>query len=259
MPFLRTLVALSLLSYLLLPLQSPSGRAPQPFEVASIRPHDPKLPSATIRIPLRGEVSIEGMKLKNLITFAYNVHDYQVLGGPKWIDSDSDRYDIRAKPSEQSEAASGHNYSGDMNDQKVRIQLLLADRFGLKVHHETRQEPVYFLTVAKTGFKMQPVPKEAKSSDNGSITPWSLIVGDLERRVGRPIVDETKLSGVYYVKLRYRGDDGHPIAIGTLPDESDPGPSLFTAVQEQLGLRLQAGKGPVNALVIDSISRPSAN
>jgi uncharacterized protein (TIGR03435 family) len=260
MPFLRTLAVLSLLSYLLLPSQAPSGRAPQPFEVASIRPHNPKLVDSTISIPARGEISIWGMTLRNLIKFAYNLRDYQLSVGPKWLDSD--KYDIRAKASEQSEPASGRTGTNDLDDQKVRMQLLLADRFGLKFHHGTRQEPVYFLTVAKTGLKMQAATNEAKPSNKGSIILWPLVVTDLSMRVGRPIVDETSLTGAYYVKLRYIDDDGRPVGIGTGQfDESDGGsvPSLFTAIQEQLGLRLQSGKGPITVMIIDSVNRPSEN
>ncbi len=152
-----------------------------------------------------------------------------------------------------------------MDAQRPRIQALLADRFQLKVHRETKSSPVYLLTIAKSGLKIQ----EAKGSnppysDKASITPWSLFVLDLSRRLGRPVIDKTGLKGAWYVKLRYTTDDGSPsgMGIGRI-DPTQPGfeagPSIFTAVQEELGLKIDSSQGPVDTLVIDSIARPSLN
>lgn len=256
MAFFRSVVALLLFSCYLPSLQAQSRPAPQPFDVASVRPHDPKILGATIRIPARGEISIQGMTVRSLIAFAYDLHDERLLGGPKWIGSD--KYDIRAKSLEESDPASHHTQSEYMEDQKIRIRLLLADRFGLKLHNERRQEPVYFLTLTDAGLKMPPASNGGKQFE-GSITPWLLIVRQLEIKAGRPIIDKTNIKGAYYLRLRYTTLDGHPAAIGTTPDDSNPGPSLFTAVQEQMGLRLQPGKASVDVLVVDAINKPSEN
>lgn len=254
------LVRAALLLLLLLPCPLPAQRsaspAVQPFDVASIRPHNPALPGTTIKIPSHGEMSVSGMTARELIRFAYDIRqDYQLSGGPKWIESD--KYDIRAKTSEEDPPASSRN---SLDNQRIRMQLLLADRFGLKLRHETRQSSVYFLTAAKTGLKLQSATNGAYATDKGAILPWTLVVADLSTRVERPVVDKTNLTGPYYVKLRYSDIYGKPNGIGLRSDQldpNDPGPSIFTAIQEQLGLRLDSGKAPIEVLVIDSINRPS--
>ena len=253
-------IALAATVFLACSLAAASAQsAQQPaFDVVSIRPHDPNMRESTIRIPVRGEVSIIGMSVRSLIQFAYDVRDYQLTGAPKWLNSD--KYDIRAKASEEGGPAPGR---GALDDQKECIRELLADRFGLKVHHEARQSQVYFLTVANTGLKMQAASgNDPRASNKGTILPWALVVTDLSIRAEGPIVDKTGLAGAYYVKLRYSTIDGHAAGIGIPSDQLDdnnPGPFLDTALQQQLGLHLQSGKGPLDVLVIDSVSKPSEN
>jgi bla regulator protein blaR1 len=206
------------------------------FEVAAIHPSDPGSRGAIMQFLPGGGFSMSGMTIRNLIWLAWQLPSERVTGGPKWIDSGL--YDIQAK------APAGSTSAPDM--ERLRIQALLADRFQLKVHSETKTSLVYLLTIAKNGLKME----EAKGSDSrynndkGSLLPWGAFVADLSRRLGRPVVDKTGLKGVWYIKLRYSDDDG---------------PSIFTAVQEQLGLKLDSSQGPVDTLVIDSIARPSLN
>jgi uncharacterized protein (TIGR03435 family) len=109
--------------------------------------------------------------------------------------------------------------------------------------------------VAKSGLKLEP---DGSGPGNGSILPWSMVVRELSRIVGRPVIDETGVKGAWRFGLRYTTADGTPVARGVTV-APDPGPSIFTAVREQLGLRLDAGKGPVEYLAIDSVERPSAN
>lgn len=222
------------------------------FEVAAIHPHDPKIRASTMMFPPAGEVSIMGLGVRNLIWYAWQLPPERVVGGPKWIDSDL--YDIQAKPPAGSPSS--------VDAQRLRIQALLTDRFQLKVHRETKSSPVYLLTIAKSGLKIQ----EAKGSnppysDKASITPWSLFLLDLSLRLGRPVIDKTGLKGAWYIGLRYTADDGTASGMGIRLDraQADTGPSIFTAVQEQLGLKLDAGTGQVDMLVIDSIARPSLN
>ncbi len=202
-----------------------------------------------MRVPKGGEVSISGMTIRSLIWLAWRLPPERVVGGPKWLDSDL--YDIQAK----SPAGSPPS----IDQQYLRIRTLLADRFQLRVHDESKASSVYFLTTAKTGLKIQ----EAKGSDpsakdKGTILPWDIFISDLARRVGRPVIDKTGLKGAWHIKLSYTTDDGTPSGIG-IGTKSEGGPSIFTAVQEQLGLKLDAGKAPVETLVIDSVARPSAN
>lgn len=222
------------------------------FEVAAIHPSDPNSRGSAMRFLPGGAVSITGMTIRNLIWLAWQLPPERVSGGPKWLDSDL--YDIQAR------SAAGSPFS--MEAQRPRIQALLADRFLLKVHRETKSSPVYVLTIAKTGLKMQ----EAKGSDpaangKGSITPWNLFVTDLSRRLGRPVIDKSGLSGAWFVNLEYSTDDGTPVGIGARidPAQSSAGPSIFTAVQEQLGLKLDSAQAPVDTLVIDAVARPTPN
>ena len=206
-----------------------------------------------MKFPKGGEVSILGLSIRNLIWLAWNLPPERVTGGPKWLDSDL--YDIQAKP-----PAGG---GSTMNDQYLRIQTLLADRLQLRVHRETKMSPVYVLTIAKTGLKIQEAKgPDPSSNGNGSILPWEFVVSTLSQRLGRSVIDKTGLKGVWFVKLQYTSDDGQAAGIGTGPlDRTQPaaGPSIFTAVQEQLGLKLDSDKGLVDTLVIDSVARPSAN
>ncbi len=215
------------------------------FEAAAIRPHDPKLQVSTMHFAKIGDVSIYGMPIRNLIWLAWQLPPERVVGGPKWLDSDL--YDIEAKAPRGS--------SGADSERWARLQTLLTDRLRLRVHREAKNELVYFLRVAKSGLRMEP---DGGRTGKGSILPWSMIVLTLSRTVGRPVIDETGLKGAWHFGIRYTTEDGKPAAQG-VPTGNDPGPSIFTAAQEQLGLRLDAGKKPVDELVIDSVERPSGN
>jgi uncharacterized protein (TIGR03435 family) len=226
------------------------------FEVATIKPADPASTGATMAMLPGGRLSISGMTIKNLIALAYGIKMERISGGPGWLDSKL--YNIDAKPPAGS--AWELNEAGK-DEQFQRIRKLLADRFALKAHRETVQAPVYVLTVEKTGLKMQEAKADTAKRD-ASIIPWNLFVTDLSRRVGRHVVDKTGLAGSWYVALRYSTDDGHASGIGVRIDPDTPAgawPSIFVAVREQLGLRLDSAKGPVDKLVIDSISPPSPN
>jgi uncharacterized protein (TIGR03435 family) len=218
------------------------------YEVASIRPHDPDLRLSSVQMTRGGEIWIYGMTIRNVIWLAWHLPPERVTGGPKWLDSEL--YDIRAKP------PAGRRLS--TNEHFLRIQTLLADRLRLRTHREAKEEKVYFLRVAKTGLRMEPEKSPSKGAGNGSILPWSMIISSLSGIVGRPVIDRTGLNGAWHFGIRYAADDGTPAARGLLPG-SDPGPSIFTAVQEQLGLKLDAGKALIDHLVIDSVERPSAN
>jgi uncharacterized protein (TIGR03435 family) len=238
------------------------------FEVASIKP-DP-LPEERIMIghPPGGGLVARGIPTRFLIALAYDVKEFQILDGPSWISRE--QYSIDAKP--------GDNPKGPIlslwltrrqredDEWRLRIQSLLADRFQLKIHKETREEQVYSLVVAKNGPKF----KESRFSESdlkkgmlpglkmlpyeliGTTVEIHLLADELSRRLSRNVTDRTGLNGEYNFDLRWVPDvvDGDSV-----PD----GPSIFTAVQEQLGLKLESGKAPVDAIIIDHIEKPSPN
>ena len=229
--------------------------------------------------PSGGGMSITNMPLKNVIMWAYDVRDFQVMGGPSWITSD--HYDIEGRA------------QGNTSRDRLRpmMQSLLADRFGLALHKEIKEQPIYELTVAKSGLKIRalkpgdclpfdpqnlsPAPGKTRLDYCGyggfgpglfeaSSTDMQQLAQSLSTAVGRTVVDKTGVAGTFRVHLEYVRDESLP-RLGPPPDPNDPppaaepGPTIFTALQEQLGLKLESGKGPVEMLVIDRVEKPAAN
>jgi uncharacterized protein (TIGR03435 family) len=219
------------------------------FEVASVKPTDTQ-GSFTFDFPPGGRFSGRNLTVQNLLRIAYGLQDYQISGAPGWIDSAG--FDIQARA-----AAS----PSEPTREQVRemIQALLADRFQLVVHRETRQLPIYALVVAKGGPRLQ-----AADTDVGR--PKSMVGQMVVRRMSmttlgnilafdakRPVRDETGLNGEFAFKLEWTP------GLGESDAGPSPRPSLFTAVQEQLGLKLESAKGPIEVLVIDHVGKPSEN
>lgn len=253
-----------------------TASAPLTFEVASIKPTAPDS-RTTFQGQPDGGLRWTSVSVKTLLETAYNVRGFQISGGPAWIDTD--RYDIIAK-SEHS--ASSENLPDDprkmTSDQRKtyqeqtgeRLRALMTERFHLSVHRETKEQPVYALVVSKDGPKLQP----AKEGSRGLI--WmgpGQITGEgagidkaltrvLENIFGRPVIDKTGLTGKFDFKLEWTPDtsrDGGPPGLDAQPPSGPNGPSIFTAVQEQLGLRLESEKGPAEMIVIDRVEKPSEN
>lgn len=216
------------------------------FEVASIKPTPRGSGNTAMGFEPGGRFRATGAPLNALIQLAYGVKDFQVSGRPKWADSES--YDVVAKP------AAGVTLNRDQL--KVAIQALLADRFKLKFHRETRDLPIYSLVVGKNGPKLTknidaPGPEGTIRSGQlkGSKISMSIFADMLAQLLDRAVRDDTGISGDFDVKL-----DWGP---GQTADVD--GPSIFTALQEQLGLKLNVRKGVVEILIIDSAERPSGN
>ena len=219
--------------------QRPNRAATPAFEVASVRRNlSGDISSSASRFP-GGRITITNNTLKDLIRNAYDLKDYQVFGGPGWIQSE--RYDIAARA------------EGDPGPDKLRamLQNLLAERLGLKVHRETKAIPAYQLVVSKEGSKLRK-SKEAASSlsifrNRGQITAKKTslpqLANGLSGLLGRAVVDKTGISGSFDFTLEYA-----PLDI-ELPQDSLP--SIFTALQEQLGLRLEARTLSMDVLVVD--------
>jgi uncharacterized protein (TIGR03435 family) len=229
------------------------GQATRQFDVVSIKPNRSNDRGGGIR-PIAGGVSARNLSVNMLIQSAYNVKPWEVLGGPEWVTAD--HYDIEAKT------------DGNPTPQEKleMIRPLLADRFQLKFHREARQMPIYSLTVAKNGPKLQATAagirgflRQGKGLIEGKAVTMDTLAALLGGSLGQSVTDKTGISGGFDIKLEwtptegesdYRYDD-RPI---------DPNrPSIFTAVQEQLGLKLEAGKGPIEVFVIDHVARPSEN
>ena len=285
----RWLAVLALAGLMPIQAQTPPSAAPPPtFEVASIKPdHSEMRGTRIMKSPDR--FSAENITPRMLISIAYGVKDFQLAGGPSWMDSD--RFDIQAK-AEDAFVEKFKNLSPDerMNQQELLLQSLLAERFKLQVTHQTKDLPVYALIVARNGSKLQPAKPEAsypnaiKGPDGkmhagmmrmgrgqieGQAMSMSGLARMLSQQLGRDVVDRTGLQGNYDFTLHWTPDQGPegmppgPPGGGPPPEGAPPpdtaGPSLFTALEEQLGLKLESQKGPVEIIVIDSIERPSAD
>ncbi len=252
--------------------QAQSQTRPLEFEVASIKPSNPTARGSSIMTDRTGGLTATNVPLRNIITSAYGLRDFQLTGGPGWVGTD--RYDIVAKPSrsENTPAAAPMDLPDDQRkiseDQwKERIRSLLTDRFGLVVHKETKEQQIYVLTVAKGGSKLKAVPtpgpgknqgmRSDRGRSQGMAAPMWMLANTLSSNTGRPVVDKTGLTEKYDFTLEWTPD----VAAAENPDSasSGSGPTIFTAVQEQLGLKLESTKGPVDIYVIDKVDRPSAN
>ena len=254
----RNITAAALVSFGLETLGGQSAATPLSFEVASIRPTVADSHGAAFRGLPDGGFQATGATLRSLMTFAYNVRDFQISGGPGW--AGSDRYDIVAKPAQTAAV-------GSRQDQlRERVRALLEERFHLAIHRETKEQSLYAL-VGKSGSKLE----ASKGAGEGrlqwrrnEITGEGLqmqtlapALGDI---VGRPVIDKTGLAGRFDVHLEWTPDPNQGFGNFGAPSPSNPdGPSIFTALQEQLGLRLESEKGPVDMIVIDRVEKPSEN
>jgi uncharacterized protein (TIGR03435 family) len=219
------------------------------FEVASIKQRIPDSDSSTYRTTT-GRLEMRNQTLKRCIQIAYALKAEQVSGGPEWIDSD--RFDIDAKA------------EAPVTGQELMLMLqsLLKDRFKLLFHREMKSFPGYSLVVAKGGLKVHEVTAGLARTNTrrGSMVAEKMSLNGLARTLanilGVPVLDKTGIPGVFDMKLEWSPDDSvsPPPANGS--GEAMSSGSLFTAVQEQLGIRLQSEKVPLDVLVIDAAERP---
>lgn len=231
--------------------QSPPATARPSFDVASIKPSATTIggrqgpPGGTLRY-MPGKV-IGNVTARRIITEAYHLTDYQVFGGPAWIDND--RFDIEAK------AAT----ADDETQLREMLQTLLADRFKLVLRRETKEMPVYALTVGKKGSKLseaskespgfQTIPVKAGAGDQGGYRildrgTMQHFADTLSRvpSVDRLVLDRTGLEGTYVLNLLWEADE-----------------SITTAVQDQLGLKLEPQRATADVVYVDHVEKPSPN
>ena len=285
--------------------QAPAAAPARRFEVASIKPSNPNpgsvQASLPIIVPALGRLQAQNMTLRLLIVAAYQKQSFQVIGGPDWLNTT--KFDINARAADAKASTIGL---------LEMLQRLLADRFKLRVHAETRQVPIYALMLARSdgrlgpglkrstadcpGYKeqqqkmleaiarggiggltaMMPKPGESRTcgvSPGASTSagigiklngmPIVMLTEMLTQLVGRPVVDKTGLNGLYDYEIRIDVPTlmrmyaelgvNLPNAAASLPE----GPSLMTTLQENLGLKLAAQRGPGQVLIVDSVSPPT--
>jgi uncharacterized protein (TIGR03435 family) len=261
----------------------PAGTVNIRFDVVSIRLNKTDSRGGMVRIDPNGDgLIIVNVPLRNIIEFAYNFHrDDLVSGAPDW--SRSERYDIEAKVADADVPMYHVLKEGQ---RRLMLQAVLADRCKLQVHRDPRDRPVYALLVAKGGLKIK---ESVPANPNGMKGPdgkpvqgefWnrsgagqftgqqmpmpSIALALSEMGLDRQVIDRTGLTGKYDFTLQFTPErsSGSPMSGGGQQESAvapDSGPSIFTAVQEQLGLKLDPQKGEVEGLVIDHLERPSDN
>jgi len=253
----------------------PAGRS-ESFEVASIKPSDPGGRNTFVNITPGGGFRATNVNVRFLIRVAYHVQNFQISGGPAWMSSEM--YDIAAKSADGADVDIRRMSEAQREEYEKRIQLkvqnLLADRFNLTIHREAKEMPVYELVIAKGGPKLATAPEDNGKGRRGmGMRPGHfegigatlpMLAQALSDATGRKVIDKTNITGEYNFKLEWTPEPGQmappPGAGNEPPPQPDPsGPSIFTAIEEQLGLKLQATKGPVEVLVIDRVEKPSAN
>jgi uncharacterized protein (TIGR03435 family) len=251
--------------------------APKPleFEVASIKPTEPGAQGSSFMTDRSAGLNVKNMAVKSLVGFAYDVKEFQISGAPGWVNTE--RYDVTAKSSHSGgeEPPDPRSMSDDqrkLRDTQLRekLQSLLAERFGLVVHKEMKDAPAYALVVGKNGPKLkvvtvpgdqQGIRGNGRGHLQGMAAPSAMLASVLSNNLGRPVLDKTGLTEKYDWTLEWTPDAAiaRPEGLDSPPPSDGTGPSLFTAVQEQLGLRLDSIKAPIETIVIDHVDRPTEN
>lgn len=232
------------------------------FEVATIKPSNPEVRGQSLLVNRSGLFTTTNSTLNDLISFAWDLHVRQIVNGPSWLESE--RFDVTAKPEQP----------GIPNAAQLRtmVQKLIGERFGLAFHKEKRNLSAYVITVVKSGHKLA-------KNDSGGILPgfggrgpgaigvrnstMTEFASFLQARIlDRPVVDQTGLSGKFDFQLEWRPDQlggqaGSPPP--TLSPEVEARPDIFTAFQEQIGLKLESTTAPVEVYVIDKVQKPTEN
>jgi uncharacterized protein (TIGR03435 family) len=244
----RLILAIAGASLMASPVLAQSANAPPAFDVASVKRAEGGGPAGDIARNMDsspGHFAMRNVPLRFAIEWAYDLKDYEI-SGPEWIKAD-ERYDIIANAPGASEA-----------QMRQMLQTLLVQRFQMKLHRETKELPVYALLPGKGAPKFKEAAADEETGISGAATganfqhqPISRFTFLLTRRMDRPVLDLTGLKGFYdfTVDLSGLGFNGNPPAV------DNDGPSIFTAVQNDLGLKLEARKQPIEIFVLDSASK----
>jgi uncharacterized protein (TIGR03435 family) len=239
------------------------------FEVATIKPSDPSRPGWGITVNRSGILSTLNTTLNDLIKFAYDMHPKQVVGAPAW--ADSEKFDIEAKPDKPGMPS--------VKQMKLMLQKLLADRFSLASHKDSKELTAYTITAARSGVKIKkedsaaiPVPGfggpplRGFNARNATLAEFASVLQ--AQFMDLPVIDQTGLGDTRYTfVIKFTPDPGmRPFGGAAPPPEARPAtpdpeapPDLFSAMEQQLGLHMQKAKAPVEVMVIDKIEKPSSN
>jgi uncharacterized protein (TIGR03435 family) len=261
----------------------PDPNVPLHFEVATVKPNKSNKPGGSMRREPGGRLTATNMPIRQLITFAYQVTPLQLVGGPGWIEAD--RFDIVAKlEGDPPPVAPGLGPDHAM----LAMRTLLTDRFKLKIHRESRELEVYALVMTRPGSPGPGLKRSTQDCSPEAIKtmagrggpppgpgspvlcgarmlpgrvqlggmPISTFAGPLGGLTGRIVVDRTGLIGSWDFDLTFAPEPGRGV-VADVPPPDPNGPSIFTALQEQLGLKLEATKAPVDVVVIDSVEPPT--
>ena len=245
------------------------------FDVISVKLNNSASHQSTLQFTPDG-IHVTNLGVEFILRGAFGVNDDQLINLPGWAKSIA--YDIEAKVAPEDVPA-----LKNLNREQhfTMVLNILTDRFKLTYHHETRTLPEYALVIARSGPKLQEfkptIGDNGKSRENlmmsrssltGNAIDIAMLARGLSDRIGRPIVDKTGLTGKYSFKLDWAnephegggpGGPAHDAGFSGAPAAGDTGPSIFTAVEEQLGLKLNAEKGPVDVVVIDHLEQPAAD
>jgi uncharacterized protein (TIGR03435 family) len=233
------------LAVLCLSVPGGHGQSAPEFEVASVKPH---APGGSPHVSIAGDpgrVTFANITVRGLIREAYGLKIYPPLRGPDALSTD--RYDVTAKVAPDA----------SKEQRMLMLQRLLAERFKLVVHRETKELPIYTLVAGRNGPRFHAVEDDGSAPEAGSggghqiqahHISMKLLAATLQGWIGDTVVDATGLTGLYDLHLDFNFDEGKP----------DEGPTIFEAVQK-IGLKLEARKGPVEVVVIDHVEKPSAN
>jgi uncharacterized protein (TIGR03435 family) len=259
------------------------------FEVASVKPNTGGDNRMMLGMQPGGGITATNMPLRALVTWAYQLQDFQLVGAPEWIDNE--RFNITAKATV--EGVQGQPSEAEMRDVRQRMQSLLEERFKLAAHRETRPLPVYALVLARPDGKLGPQLRPStvdcaamagRGRQAGPMAPpapgerppcgmmmrpgaiaagattISQLIQPLSMFTHRTVIDHTGLKGNFDIDLSFTPDQmpaGAPPPGVAAPPIDPNGPSIFTALQEQLGLKLESENAPVEVLVIDRVERPT--
>jgi len=232
----------------------------QTFEAASVKPSAPgNLNGSTFEYLTGGGLRVLNGTLRALIESAYDIREFQVVGGPGWLSTDL--FDVQAR-SQSSQSQTSR--ADDMRATRLKLRTLLADRFRLVLHHDTRELQQYVLKVDKGGPRLVAAGSDPPTTGRtgilstcghmtGTFAAMTNLTVYLSRQLRLPVVDATGLTARYNFELSWTPE------LSPCADATENAPAIFTALQEQLGLKLESSKGPSDVLVIDAAEKPSAD
>jgi uncharacterized protein (TIGR03435 family) len=235
---------------------------PYTYEVVSIRPAAPGQQNSGFGSGAQGGLRVRNKPTMELLAFAYDAKDYQFVGAPSW--AQSDRFDVNLTPEKSEPALTDQPTRPEveswLNRNRQRMQAVLRDRFGLVLRKDTRELPMYALTIAKKGTKLVPADHTRPISFNingdreiiAKSSSMRALADALSTILGRYVNDETGLEGSFDFKLQFE-----PYQAAATDDTG--GASIFSALVDQLGLRLESKKGPVPVYIVEKIQKPSEN